>query len=122
VTFHQYLREARQLRESKLKRILAEPGIDELLALHRAIAVATTGNTEHVDYCDYYLKAQPFGPINPPPLLTGHDLVRLGLEPGAKFAKILEQVRELQLEGQIQTKPEALEWVDAHRHDELLDR
>jgi poly(A) polymerase len=122
VTFHQYLREAKQLRESKLKRILAEPGIDELLALHRAIAVATTGNTEHVDYCDYYLKAQPFGPINPPPLLTGHDLVRLGLEPGAKFAKILEQVRELQLEGQIQTKPEALEWVDAHRHDELLDR
>jgi poly(A) polymerase len=122
VTFHQYLREARQLRESKLKRILAEPGIDELLALHRAIAVATTGNTEHVDYCDYYLNAQPFGPINPPPLLTGHDLVRLGLEPGAKFAKILEQVRELQLEGQIQTKPEALEWVDAHRHDELLDR
>jgi poly(A) polymerase len=122
VTFHQYLREAKQLRESKLKRILAEPGIDELLALHRAIAVATTGNTEHVDYCDYYLKAQPFGPINPPPLITGHDLVRLGLEPGAKFAKILEQVRELQLEGQIQTKPEALEWVDAHRHDQLLDR
>jgi poly(A) polymerase len=122
VTFHQYLREAKQLRESKLKRILAEPGIDELLALHRAIAVATTGNTEHVDYCDYYLKAQPSGPINPPPLITGHDLVRQGLEPGAKFAKILEQVRELQLEGQIQTKPEALEWVDAHRHDELLDR
>jgi poly(A) polymerase len=122
VTFHQYLREAKKLRESKLKRILAEPGIDELLALHRAIAVATTGDTEHVDYCDYYFKVQPSGPINPTPLLTGHDLVRLGLEPGAKFAKILDHVRELQLEGQIQTKPEALDWVDAHRHDELLDR
>jgi poly(A) polymerase len=121
VTFHQYLREAKKLRESKLKRILAEPGIDELLALHRAIALATTGDTEHVDYCDYYLKVQPSGPINPPPLITGHDLVRLGLEPGAKFAKILEQVRELQLEGQIQTKPGALEWVDAHRQDEPAD-
>ena len=122
MTFQQYLREAKKLRESKLKRILAEPGIDELLALHRAIALATTGNTEHVDYCDYYLNVQPSGPINPPPLITGHDLVRLGLEPGAKFAKILEQVRELQLEGQIQTKPEALEWVDVHREDGLSDR
>ena len=56
VTFHQYLGEAKKLRESKLKRILAEPGIDELLALHRADALASTGNTEHVDYCDYYLE------------------------------------------------------------------
>ena len=104
VTFHQYLGEAKKLRESKLKRILAEPGIDELLALHRADALASTGNTEHVDYCDYYLRVEPAGPINPPPLLTGHDLVRLGLEPGVQFARILDQVREAQLEGQIQTK------------------
>ncbi len=111
VTFHQYLGEAKKLRESKLKRILAEPGIDELLALHRADALASTGNTEHVDYCDYYLKVEPAGPINPPPLITGHDLVRLGLEPGVQFATILDQVREAQLEGQIQTKQAAIEWV-----------
>ena len=43
VAFHQYLGEARKLRESKLKRILAEPGIEELLALHRADALASTG-------------------------------------------------------------------------------
>ena len=43
VAFHQYLGEAKKLRESKLKRILAEPGIDELLALHRADALASTG-------------------------------------------------------------------------------
>ena len=115
VTFHQYLGEAKKLRESKLKRILAEPGIDDLLALHRADALASTGNAEHVDYCQYYLKAEPAGPINPPPLITGHDLVRHGLEPGAQFAKILEQVREAQLEGQIQTKRAALEWVDRQR-------
>jgi poly(A) polymerase len=41
--------------------------------------------------------------------------VRHGLEPGAQFAKILEQVREAQLEGQIQTKRAALEWVDRQR-------
>jgi poly(A) polymerase len=111
------LGEAKKLRESKLKRILAEPGIEDLLALHRADALASTGNTEHVDYCEYYLKIEPAGPINPPPLITGHDLVRLGLQPGAHFATILEQVREAQLEGQIQSKRAALEWVDSRRSE-----
>ena len=87
VAFHQYLGEAKKLREAKLKRVLAQPGIDELLALHRADALASTGDTEHVDYCAYYLEHQPAGPINPPPLLTGHDLVRHGLEPGAQLCR-----------------------------------
>jgi poly(A) polymerase len=112
VEYHQYLGEAKKLRESKLKRILAMPGIDELLALHRADALASTGNTEHVDYCEYYRKTEPAGPINPRPLLTGHDLVRLGLEPGAHFATILDEVREAQLEGQIKNKQAAIEWVE----------
>jgi poly(A) polymerase len=112
VAYHQYLGEAKKLRESKLKRMLAEPGIDELLALHRADALASTRDTEHVDYCVYYLENQPAGPINPPPLLTGHDLVRHGLKPGASFKTILDQVREAQLERRIQSKREALEWVD----------
>lgn len=112
VAHHQYLGEARKLRESKLKRILAEPGIHELLALHRADALASTGDASHVDYCEYYLEHQPAGPINPPALLTGHDLVRHGLEPGARFALILEKVREAQLERRIHGKRDALEWVD----------
>jgi poly(A) polymerase len=112
VRYHQYLGEAKRLREAKLKRMLAEPGIEELLDLHRADALATTGDTSQVDYCWDYLRDQPSGPINPPPLLTGHDLVRHGLKPGPQFAMLLERVREGQLEGQIRSKREALEWVD----------
>jgi poly(A) polymerase len=111
VAFHQSLGEARTLREAKLKRILSEPGIEELLALHRADALATTGNTEAVDYCEFYLKEQPKGPINPPPLVTGHDLVRHGLKPGPRFAGLLDQVRDAQLDGQLQSQREALEWI-----------
>jgi poly(A) polymerase len=112
VANHQYLGEAKKLRESKLKRMLAEPGIDELLALHRADASASTGDTQHVDYCEYYRKVQPAGPLNPPPLITGHDLVRHGLAPGPQFASILEQIREAQLDGQVQSKRAALDWID----------
>jgi poly(A) polymerase len=112
VAHHQYLGEARKLRESKLKRILAHPAIDELLALHEADALASFGQSEEVDYCRRYLELEPAGPINPPPLINGHDLLRHGLEPGAQFAILLEKIREAQLDGQIQTKPEALAWID----------
>jgi poly(A) polymerase len=112
VEFHQYLGEAKKLRESKLKRMLARPGIEELLALHRADALASTGDTSQVDYCEYYLKNEPGGPINPPRLLNGHDLTRHGLTPGAHFKAVLDLVYEAQLEGQVHSKREALEWVD----------
>ena len=112
VEYHQYLGEAKRLREAKLKRVLAMPGIEELLALHRADALASSGECSQIDYCEYYLKAQPAGPINPPPLVTGHDLVRHGLSPGAHFQTILDQIRDAQLDRVINSKREALEWLD----------
>jgi poly(A) polymerase len=122
VRFHQYLGEAKRLRESKLKRILAEPGIEELLALHRVDALASTGDLQQVEYCMDYLENQPTGPINPPPLLTGHDLVRHGLKPGPRFKVLMDQVRELQLDGRIRSKREALEWVEQQLRGDAAPR
>ena len=112
VEYHQYLGEAKRLREAKLKRIMAQPGIEELLALHRADALASFGECHQIEYCEYYLRVQPTGPINPPPLVTGHDLVRHGLSPGSHFSTILDQVREAQLDRVVNSKREALEWLD----------
>ena len=114
VEYHQYLGDPTQLREAKLKRMLAEPGIDDLLALHRADALATRGEAANVDYCEAYLRDQPTGPINPPPLLSGHDLARHGLKPGPRFKQYLEAVYEAQLERQVGSKREALEWLDRY--------
>jgi poly(A) polymerase len=112
VGLHQYLGDAKRLREAKLKRILAMPGIGELLALHRADALASTGDTSQVEYCEYYLRNEPTGPIDPPPLISGHDLARHGLKPGPQFKVILEAVREAQLDALVGSKREALEWID----------
>jgi poly(A) polymerase len=112
VEYHQYLGEATKLREAKLKRILAEPGIEELLSLHRADALASTGDASHVDYCEAYLREQPAGPINPPPLINGHDLARHGLKSGPQTKLHLEMVREAQLDRLVHSKKEALDWLD----------
>jgi poly(A) polymerase len=49
--------------------------------------------------------------IAPPPLLTGEDLIALGLQPGRLFKVVLDQVYDAQLEGRIRTKENALEFV-----------
>jgi poly(A) polymerase len=108
VEYHMYLSDAKHMRLAKLKRILVHPGISELLALHRADALASTGTAEHVDYCEHLLRELPQTELNPPPLVTGHDLVRLDLEPGPQFKGILDKVREAQLDGTVRSKKDAI--------------
>jgi poly(A) polymerase len=47
-------------------------------------------------------------PLIPPPLVTGRDLIRLGLTPGPRFKQILEAIQTEQLEGRILERPAAL--------------
>jgi putative nucleotidyltransferase with HDIG domain len=108
---HQILCDARHMRTSKLKGLLVHPGIGELLALHRADALAWGHSTDHVDYCEHLLREWTADDLNPPPLLTGHDLTRLGLEPGPLFKELLDAVREAQLEGTITTGKQAIQLV-----------
>jgi poly(A) polymerase len=109
---HQYLCDARQMRPSKLKTTLAHPGIRELLALHRADALASGQSDDHVAYCEELLHQWSPADLNPPALLTGLDLIRRGLKQGRLFKKLLDAVREAQLDGTVQTTEQALELVD----------
>jgi putative nucleotidyltransferase with HDIG domain len=115
---HQFLADARQMRTSKLKETLAHPGAQELLALHRTDALASGRSTDHVNYCEQLLSEWTAEDLNPPPLVTGHDLARKGLQPGPLFKRLLEAVREAQLDGTVKTAQEALELVDRALKDE----
>ncbi len=105
---HQILADARPMKTSKLKTLLAHPGIHELLALHRADALASGRSDEHVVYCERLLREWSEADLlNPPPLFTGHDLQRMGLEPGPIYKRLLDAVREAQLDGTIKAPTEA---------------
>ena len=108
---HQFLCDARQMRPSKLKMMLVHPGIRELLQLHRADAAASGRSTDHVDYCEQLLREWSEADLNPEPFITGHDLRRLGLEPGPRYKEILDKVREAQLDGTISSRSQALDLV-----------
>jgi poly(A) polymerase len=108
---HQYLCDPRPMRTSKLKEILAHPWIADLLALHRADALAWGRSTDHVEYCEQLLRDWSAEDLNPAPVITGHDLMRLGIPPGPLYKRLLEAVREAQLEGTVKTTRDALDLV-----------
>jgi poly(A) polymerase len=112
---HQYLCDAPTMRLSKLKQILVHPGIGELLALHRADSLASGRSVEHVEFCESVLRKTPPEILNPPPILTGDDLIQRGLQAGPIFKKILDEIRDAQLEGKIKNKDEALQLMETVR-------
>jgi poly(A) polymerase len=44
-------------------------------------------------------------------LVTGHDLIALGLEPGPAFKVILQELEDLQIEGKITSREQGLDYV-----------
>ncbi len=105
---HQYLADAERMKPSKLKPMLIHPGIHELLVLHRADALATGKDVEHVEFCERLLRESDPSELNPAVLITGNNLLAMGIAQGPRYKQILDAVREAQLDGTLTTHAEAL--------------
>lgn len=102
---------ASSMKPSTLKRFLRQDGIEELLELTRMDALASSGDLRHTDYCRAQLAALPDEALRPTRLISGDDLLAIGLTPGPQFKEILTAVEEAQLEGRIDSRDQALAFV-----------
>jgi poly(A) polymerase len=112
VETHPKLADAPAMPLSRLKPLLAHAARGELLALGRAIALASETGLTSIEFCERMLRDTPPEELNPPPLVTGEDLIALGLKPGPEFKRLLDAVREAQLEGRVRTKEQGLKLVE----------
>jgi len=102
-----------EMRESTLKRFLGRSDFERHLELHRLDCLASHGDLTAFDFCRQKLEEFRNQPLRPQPLISGHDLIQLGLKPGPVFTVILRELEDLQLEEQIQTREAALDWARA---------
>lgn len=103
------LADAPQQTLARLKRTLTHAYRDDLITLLRVKLLATGADLQPVLFCDEYLSRTPQSVIDPPPLITGDVLKKLGLQPGPAFRSILETIRDAQLNDQISTPEQAVE-------------
>jgi len=104
------------MRLSKQKKLIAEPWFDDLLELHRIDCIASNGDLTSYHAAGQIRRAIPPEELKPERLVTGSDLIALGLTPGPAFKTVLDRVEELQLDSQLTSKEEALDWIRNHYH------
>jgi poly(A) polymerase len=111
VANHMRFKDVEQMRASTLKRFVRLPRFDEHLELHRLDCMSSHRRLESYGLVQRFLAETPPEQVQPPRLLTGDDLQELGYIPGPQFSEILRSVEDAQLEGRLQSKEGAIEYV-----------
>jgi poly(A) polymerase len=108
---HMVFKDVPNMRIAKLKRFMARPTFIDELELHRVDCASSHGMLDNYEFLQRKREEFANEPIIPPPLVTGDDLIALGLKPGPRFGEILEAIETQQLEGMLGDRAAALEWV-----------
>ncbi len=119
---HIHFSTLRKMRKSKLRRWLALESFPAHLELHRLDCVAS-----HRMLGNWFfgLEAWREEKARPPavePLLSGKDVLALGLQPGPTVGAILRAIEDARLEGNIGTRREALAMAAQYIAQEKLEK
>lgn len=113
VRYHMQFKDAPQMRKATLRRTLLRPTFPLELELHRLDCLGSHGRLDIHNFLVEQAGELANKPQVVPPLLTGDDLIELGIKPGPGLGRILNELRELQLQEEITRAEEAREWVRA---------
>ncbi len=114
VSHHMRFPEVTRMRDSTLKRFLRMPNFPEHLELHRIDCGASHRDLGLYNFVSEKLQSLGEEEIRPTPLISGDDLIASGYQPGPRFKEMLSACEDAQLEGQLHSKEQALEWVKEH--------
>jgi len=111
VRHHMQFKDARQMRKATLRRMLMRPTFPLELALHRLDCLGSHGRLDAFEFLSAQAEELARQPEIVPPLLTGNDLIELGLNPGPELGRVLAEIREKQLADELKSKAEAEAWM-----------
>jgi putative nucleotidyltransferase with HDIG domain len=106
---HMVFKDTPNMRPAKLRRFMGRQNFPLEMELHRVDCLGSHGDLQTYDLLVNKQREFENEPIIPPPLLTGRDLIALGLKPGPRFGEILEAVQTAQLDGEIKDRAGALQ-------------
>jgi poly(A) polymerase len=108
VANHMRFKDVPRMKPATLKRFVRMDKFDEHLELHRLDSLSSHRMLDNYDFVSRFITETPPAEVRPPRLLTGDDLIALGLKPGPRFKAILYNVEEAQLNGAVHTHEDAL--------------
>jgi putative nucleotidyltransferase with HDIG domain len=111
VLHHMQFKDVKQMRKSTLRRMLLRETFPLELELHKLDCLGSNGNLENYNFLVEQAEELKKKPTIRPPLLTGKDLIELGMKPGKELGALLHEIREKQLQDELKTPRQAKAWV-----------
>ena len=111
IHYHMVFMNVQKMRKSRLKRFLRMPDFDLHLELHQLDCLASHNILDNYEFCRNQLRHLDEEDLHPPRLLTGDDLLALGIAPGKVMGEILRVLENAQLEGTIATREDAEKFI-----------
>lgn len=108
---HMRFGDIQRMKQSTLKKFLRLPAFREHMELHRIDCLSSHGHLDCYEYARQQLHSMPPDEIRPKPLISGRDLMDAGYEPGPRFKEILTAIEDAQLEGRLDSRDAAMEYV-----------
>ena len=97
------------MRKSKVQRLLQEKHFGMELELHRLDCISCHGKMQCFDFLLEEVLQMPLPEA--PAMVTGKDLLALGVVPGRKMGELLKKLKELQSRGRFANPQQALEYA-----------
>jgi poly(A) polymerase len=111
VLHHMQFKDVKQMRKATLRRLLLRETFPLELELHRLDCLGSHGDLELYNFLIEQAAELENQPTIRPPLLTGNDLIELGMKPGRELGALLAEIREKQLADELKTPRAARAWV-----------
>jgi poly(A) polymerase len=105
---HMIFKDLPRMREARVRRLVSQEAFTELLELYRVDCAASRGDLSGYEEIRARLSRWAAETPSPPRLITGQDLLALGVASGPRLGEILRAVEDAQLEGRIRTREDAL--------------
>jgi poly(A) polymerase len=108
---HMQFKDVKQMRKATLRRLLMRETFPLELELHRLDCLGSHGQLDLYEFLLVQAEELKKKPAIRPPLLTGKDLIELGMKPGPAMGALLAEIREKQLQDELKTPRQARAWV-----------
>jgi len=111
VRHHMQFKDVKLMRKATLRRLLMRETFLLELELHKLDCLGSSGSLENYNFLVEQAEELKQQPQIHPPLLTGNDLIALGVKPGKELGALLHEIRERQLADELKTPDDARAWV-----------
>ncbi|HEV2330171.1 MAG TPA: CCA tRNA nucleotidyltransferase [Verrucomicrobiae bacterium] len=108
---HMQFKDVKQMRKATLRRMLMRETFPLELQLHQLDCLGSHRSLEHYSFLVEQVKELKKKSHIRPPLLTGDDLIALGMKPGPNMGTLLHEIRDKQLAEELKTRRSAVAWV-----------